>query len=106
MPGRRRPPSERRRHLGATVMLIICLALVPAVATNALAQPANDATRSATARSQAAGCSQPERVQRISFSATKYANIRAHYRRALRAGWPRTLIINRRGADARRDRLL
>ena len=51
-------------------------------------------------------CRQPTGVQPISFSRTKYPNIRRHFRGALRRGWPRTLVLNRRGADARRDRLL
>jgi hypothetical protein len=52
------------------------------------------------------GCARPSGVQNISFSATKYPNIRRHFLDALRKGWPRTLVLNRRGADARRDRLL
>ena len=51
-------------------------------------------------------CSKPSGVQRISFSATKYSHIRAHFRAAVRRGWPRTLVLNRPGADGRRDRLL
>ena len=51
-------------------------------------------------------CSKPLGVQRIAFSAIRYPNIRAHFRAALRRGWPRTLVLNRRGADARRDQLL
>lgn len=51
-------------------------------------------------------CTRPRGVQAISFSATKYPNIRAHFRAALRRGWPRTLVLNRPGADERRDRLL
>jgi hypothetical protein len=51
-------------------------------------------------------CTRPRGVQSITFSATKYPNIRAHFRAALRRGWPRTLVVNRPGADARRDRLL
>jgi hypothetical protein len=51
-------------------------------------------------------CSKPSGVQRISFSATKYPHIRAHFRAAVRRGWPRTLVLDRPGADARRDRLL
>jgi hypothetical protein len=51
-------------------------------------------------------CTRPRGVQSISFSATKYPHIRAHFRAALRRGWPRTLVLNRPGADARRDRLL
>ena len=48
----------------------------------------------------------PSAVQNISFSKTKYPNIRRHFLDALRKGWPRTLVLNRSGADARRDRLL
>ena len=42
----------------------------------------------------------------IGFSGTKYPNIQAHFRRALEAGWPSKLVVNRPGADTRRDRLL
>jgi hypothetical protein len=52
------------------------------------------------------GCTLPRGTVNISFSATKYPDIRRHFLRALRAGWPRTLVLNRPGADARRDRLL
>jgi hypothetical protein len=45
-------------------------------------------------------------VQRFVFSARKYPNVRRHFRGALRRGWPRRLVVNRRGADARRDRVL
>jgi hypothetical protein len=53
-----------------------------------------------------AGCRRPSAVQNITFSATRYPNIRRHFLAALRRGWPRTLVLNRRGAEARRDRLL
>ena len=52
------------------------------------------------------GCARPDGVQSISFSGTKYPRILAHFRAAVRRGWPRTLVVNRSGADARRDRLL
>lgn len=51
-------------------------------------------------------CAKPKTVQDIGFSKTKYPTIKAHYDAALRAGWPKILVINRPGADARRDRLL
>ena len=51
-------------------------------------------------------CQHPSAMQNITFSKTKYPHIRRHFRAALRRGWPRTLVLNRRGADARRDRLL
>jgi hypothetical protein len=52
------------------------------------------------------GCQRPSSVQSISFSKIKYRNIRRHAQRAIRKGWPSVLVINRPGADARRDRLL
>jgi hypothetical protein len=51
-------------------------------------------------------CSKPSAVQPIGFSGTKYPNIRAHALAAIRKGWPKVLVLNRPGADARRDRLL
>jgi hypothetical protein len=56
--------------------------------------------------SEPASCLRPRRIVSISFSATKYPGIREHVLRALRRGWPRTLVLNRPGAAARRDRLL
>jgi hypothetical protein len=55
---------------------------------------------------EATGCVTPAAVQRIVFSARKYPNVRRHFRSAVRRGWPRRLVLNRRGADARRERLL
>ena len=51
-------------------------------------------------------CVRPEGVADISFSRTKYPNIRRHFRRAVRDGWPRVLVLRRGGADERRDDLL
>jgi hypothetical protein len=51
-------------------------------------------------------CTRPSGVQRLVFSARRYPHIRAHYRAAVRRGWPRVMLLNRPGADARRDRLL
>jgi hypothetical protein len=48
----------------------------------------------------------PSGVQRIVFNARKYRNVRRHFRGALRRGWPRRLVVNRRGADDRRERAL
>ena len=48
----------------------------------------------------------PRGVQELRFSASRYPNIRRHARGAVRRGWPRRLILNREGADERRDRLL
>ena len=51
-------------------------------------------------------CQHPSAVQNITFSRTKYPHIRRHFLTARRHGWPRTLVLNRPGADQRRERLL
>jgi hypothetical protein len=53
-----------------------------------------------------AACSRPKAVQRIEFSRVRYPAIRRHFRAAVRRGWPRTLVLNRRHGDERRDRLM
>lgn len=79
-----------------------CLAiLLLAAALGAAAAPATAPRAQATA-----ACVRPDGVQNISFSATRYPHVRAHFLRALRRGWPRRLVLNRPNADARRDRLL
>lgn len=74
------------------------------------AQPARPAHRRGSTSTRAArgpaGCVRPSGVVAIGFSATKYPDIRAHYIRAIERGWPRVLVVDRQGADARRDRLL
>jgi hypothetical protein len=55
--------------------------------------------------SSARTCTRPRGVQRLVFSLRKYPNIRRHFRRAVRRGWPLVLVVNRRGADARGNRL-
>jgi len=76
-----------------------CPCLKPGVAAPA-------PTPSRPAGGGAAGCLRPRGVQPISFSGTKYPNIRRHTERAIHTGWPSVLVLNRPGADARRDRLL
>lgn len=51
-------------------------------------------------------CGRPEAVQRITLSRARYPNIRAHLARAMKKGWPRILVVNRKGAQQRRDKLL
>jgi hypothetical protein len=78
-------------------------ALVAGVAMLAGSWPA-----ATTATDPAAlACIKPASVQRLVFSAAENPNVRRHFRRAvLRRGWPRRLVLNRRGADERRERLL
>jgi hypothetical protein len=51
-------------------------------------------------------CNRPSGVQQLRFSATKYPNIKLHTEQAIAKGWPRVMVLNRPGADDRRDRLL
>ena len=53
-----------------------------------------------------ASCTRRAGVQRIGFSRAKYPNIRRHNILAVGRRWPRVMVINRKGADDRRDRLL
>ena len=62
--------------------------------------------RTTTVRRKSRSCSLPRRVQSVRFSASKYPNILQHTVDARRKGWPNTLVLNRPGADARRERLL
>ena len=60
----------------------------------------------APAPKKKASCTKTKKVAPIGFSRTKYPTIREHYIAAVAAGWPRILVLNRRGADARRRKLL
>lgn len=51
-------------------------------------------------------CSRPTSVQSLRFSAAKYPNIWKHTKAAIALGWPSVMVVNRRGTDQRRDRLL
>ena len=55
---------------------------------------------------RSAQCVRPSGAQGIAFSGRKFLNVRRHFRGAVRRGWPRRLVVNRRGADARRERVL
>ncbi|RKQ90499.1 hypothetical protein C8N24_0304 [Solirubrobacter pauli] len=79
---------------------------VTPVPTSTPTAPATEEPTAAPEPQQPAGCSRPSRVQSISFSKTKYPNIKRHTERAIRQGWPAVLALNRPGADARRERLL
>jgi hypothetical protein len=86
----------------ALPLVVVVLALWPA-ASPAMA-PVAHASGKKTPGTES--CSKPGGVQKLIFKRAEYPNIRRHFRAAVRRGWPRRLVINRRGADARRDRLL
>ena len=81
-----------RTQIIAAALILTGLVWMPAATTATDAGPAE--------------CVRPSGVQRIVFSAQKFPNVRRHFRGALRRGWPRRLVVNRRGADARRERAL
>jgi hypothetical protein len=60
----------------------------------------------APAPQRGSACTRPENTQRIVFARSRYPNIHRHYRSAVRRGWPKVMVLNRAGADDRRDRLL
>src|SRR4051812_46174753 len=51
-------------------------------------------------------CVRAKGVLRLVFSRAKYPNIRRHFLAAVKRGWPRVMVLNRKGAGDRRDRLL
>lgn len=51
-------------------------------------------------------CKKPKTTVKLSFSKTKYPNIKAHTERAIAKGQPKVLKLNRKGADERRKKLL
>ena len=88
----------RRLWVGVMISAIV---LVPAGKASARFEDGGGRTAQASST-----CVKPPGVQRVTFSKSAYPNIRRHFRRAHRRGWPRRLVVNRPGADARRDRLM
>ena len=43
-------------------------------------------------------CVRPQGVLRLVFSRAKYPNIRRHFIAAVKKGWPRVMVLNRKGA--------
>jgi len=107
-----RAKSSRRSFwpLAAVLLAVGVATLGAAPSTAAPSCDRADCQKSVPSGSvQASGssaCVKPRRVQRLVFSKLKYAHIRRHFRAAVRRGWPRILVVNRPGADERRDRLL
>jgi hypothetical protein len=81
------------------IALVCCFAVLLAGCAEVVVAPAPTRTPSRS-------CASLKGVANISFSQTKYPNIRRHYEAALAEGWPSVLVLNRSGADTRRARLL
>lgn len=64
------------------------------------------AKRDLSGEAKTTGCRRTKKVVEIGLSSTKYPNVLAHIRRAVKEGWPEVAQINRVGAEERRERLL
>ncbi len=51
-------------------------------------------------------CRTTKAIRRIRFSKTLFPNVRKHYRVATGRGWPKVLVLNRKGAAARTRKVL
>jgi hypothetical protein len=85
------------------IVLVLCAAVAAVAVAGEVTAPSSDEP---AAGRPARSCVTPAGVASISFSATKYPNVRRHVEAAVARGWPRILVLNRDGADARRERLL
>lgn len=61
---------------------------------------------SSTHKARTTDCTTPRHPIAVTFSRSRYPNIVAHIKQSWKLGYPRTLRINREGADSRRDKLL
>jgi Excalibur calcium-binding domain len=75
------------------------------VACQSLPCPCSSATGGGGKPSQP-HCRRPGHDIRITFSKSAYPNIISHIKYSWRVGYPRRLVVWRKGADRRRDRLL
>jgi len=51
-------------------------------------------------------CTSTRSIVRVGISRTRYPAVIRHMKVAIRAGWPKVMTLNRKGADQRRDRAL
>jgi hypothetical protein len=87
------------------IAVLCCLAALAVGCSEVVIAPVPTRTPAPTAKASRS-CASLRGVANISFSKTKYPNIRRHYEAAVAEGWPRVLVLNRSGADSRRSRLL
>jgi hypothetical protein len=88
------------------IVVLVCAALTAFAVVAVGGEVRNPSRDARAARDAGRTCVRPSGVARISFSSTKYPNIRRHFEAAVASGWPGVLVLNRRGAEARRARLL
>jgi len=51
-------------------------------------------------------CTTTDDIVRVTLDRRRHRRVLAHMRKAIRAGWDRVLVLNREGAEKRRERLL
>ena len=51
-------------------------------------------------------CKKTKKVVRVRFDRKVFVNLRKHYRVAIERGWPKVLVLNRKGAAARTKKVL
>ena len=88
------------------IVILLCAALAAFAVVGVGGEVRNPTRDDRAAGGAGRACVRPAGVARISFSSTKYPNIRLHFEAAVGRGWPDVLVLNRRGAEARRARLL
>jgi hypothetical protein len=87
-------------------IFVLCAAVAAVAAVGVAGEVATPGRDERAAGRGDRSCVAPAGVTSISFSSTKYPNIRRHVQAAVARGWPAVLVLNREGADVRRDRLL
>ena len=92
--------------LRRALLLVLLLALPGCGVSAGGPGTAGQRDRPAARAPGATDCVRTARVVPVGFSATRYPTIRAHAERAIAAGWPRVLVLDRPEADLRRDRAL
>ncbi|HZH24090.1 MAG TPA: hypothetical protein VEY49_04245 [Solirubrobacteraceae bacterium] len=85
-----------RRIRALALALLACLLAAPGDVSAPAPWPADGPAR----------CVRTTRVVDVGLSRTQHAHVLAHAARAAAKGWPSVYVITRRGADARRERLL
>jgi hypothetical protein len=66
----------------------------------------NSGSSTSSGKAVTTDCERPSEVVSITFDAAKYPNIKKHTDEAIAKGWPEVMVINREGAEERREKLL
>jgi hypothetical protein len=86
--------------VAVVIRLLATAAAVLAVAGGAVA------ARGGPRRVSAQECEFSRDVRTVTFDRSRYPDIYQHWLDAIAKGWPKIMVLDRAGADARRNRLL